>query len=170
MCQLIRCSPCLITALMLAIGAAGAIANGVGMENVVSPLLENSAPGKANSAGTLRKQIEEKGSVRVIVGLRIAFVAEGMLDAAGVAQQRGEISRMQAAVLDKVPSLKLRPEKVKRFDYIPFMSLEVDAAELEALAGLAEIASIEEDRLSALPAIGNGTVVPESNKPGEDTR
>lgn len=109
----------------------------------------------------LRKQAEESGTTRIIVGLRIVFTPEGELTATAVAQQRNEIARVQSMVLEKVPSLKQRPERIKRFVTIPFMALEVNDVELEALASLAEIASIEEDRLAA-PTFGIGVVKPES--------
>ena len=68
---------------------------------------------------------------------------------------------MQSAVLEKMPSLNQRPEKIKRHDSIPFMALEVNATELNAFASLNEITSIEEDRLAS-PMLGNGLAVPES--------
>ena len=110
----------------------------------------------------LRKQVDQKGSARIIVGLRVAFTPEGRLTSAEAAQQRNEIVRLKALVLEKVPSIKQSPEKIKRFDTSPFMALEVNSAELEELASLAEIVSIEEDRLAA-PTFGIGVIKPESN-------
>jgi len=109
----------------------------------------------------LRKKTEQNGTMWIIVGLRIAFTAVEGLTATAVAQQRNEIADLQALVLEKVPSLNKRPESIKRFAFTPFMALEVNAAELEALAGLAEITSIEEDRVLA-PASGFEAVTPES--------
>jgi subtilisin family serine protease len=77
-----------------------------------------------------------------------------------VTLQRAEISRAQSAVLDRVASLKGAPEKVKRFATIPFMAVTADPAELEQLANLPEISSLEEDRLAepslaeSVPLIG----------------
>ncbi len=68
---------------------------------------------------------------------------------------------MQSVVMEKVPSLKQKPEQIKRYATSPFMAMEVNTAELEALANLSEIVSIEADRLAA-PAIGIEAVIPES--------
>lgn len=119
-------------------------------------------PDTATTLNLLRKQAEKNGTTRIIVGLRVAFAPEGTMDAASVAQQRNEISRMQSAVLEKVPSVKQRPKTIKRYDNIPFMALEVNAAQLETLVSLTEITSIEADRI-ATPALGNSIAVPERN-------
>ena len=155
----------LTTALMLAAGVADAnAANRVFLGNADHiPLTARTDPDTVNTLNTLRHQAVSKGTTRIIVGVRAAFAPEGEMDAAGVAQQRSEIASMHAAVLKKIPSLKARPEKAKQFETIPFMALEVDAAELEALAGQAEITSIEEDRLASptlaesVPLIGGTT-------------
>lgn len=105
--------------------------------------------------------MEQNGAIRVIVGLRMAFTPEGGLTAAAAAQQRSEIARLQSLVLEKVPSLKRRPETIKLFEISPFMALEVNVAELEALADLDEVASIEGDQLMA-PTSGIELVAPVS--------
>ena len=79
----------------------------------------------------------------------MGFAPEEVLPASDVALQRAEISRAQAAVLDRVASLKGAPEKVKRFATIPFMAVAADPTELEQLANLPEVSSLEEDRLAA---------------------
>ena len=117
----------------------------------------------AKTIKVLRSKVAKDGNVRVIVGVRAAFAPEGELSTADVVQQRNEIARMQFAVQGKIPSLKAKPEKAKTFSTIPFMALEVDASELEALTGQTEITSIEEDRLVApslaesVPLIGGTT-------------
>ena len=94
----------------------------------------------------LRQKVASVGAVRIIVGVRAAFAPEGLMVAANVTQQRNEIAAAHSAVLNKVPSLKQKPATTKRFETIPFMALEVTPAELEALANLTEITSIEVDR------------------------
>lgn len=126
-----------------------------------TPLLAGAGVDTARTLNLLKQQTEKNGTTRIIVGLRVAFTPEGRLTVAAAAQQRQEIARLQEAVLEKIPSLKQRPESIKRFAYSPYMALEVNAAELDALAGLAEIAAIEADGLDA-PSIGIEVVTPES--------
>lgn len=138
-------------------------ADRVVLENATQAPLRNSNSAEViRAAGSLTMQAKANGTTRIIVGLRVAFAPEGTMDAASVAQQRNEISRMQSAVLEKVPSVKQRPKTIKRYDNIPFMALEVNAAELETLVSLTEITSIEADRI-ATPALGNSIAVPERN-------
>jgi hypothetical protein len=127
----------------------------------LSSLKDSTNPDIVRTLALLRKQTEQNGTTRIIVGLRVAFTPEGELNAASAAQQRNEIARMRTAVLRKVPSLKQRPESIKQYESIPFIALEVNAAELEALANLTEIVSIEEDRIAA-PTSGIEVIKPES--------
>lgn len=130
---------------------------------LAGPLAASADAGTAKTIGALRRQAARVGTTRVIVGVRVAFAPEGKLAPASVTQQRNEIALAHSAVLDKVPSLKQKPETIKRFETIPFMALEVTPAELEQLAALTEITSIEEDRLSfqdlaeSVPLIGGPT-------------
>jgi len=146
----------------LSVGVAHAYAADlVALDQAAQSSLKASPNADVTSAlSILRKQAQQNGSTRIIVGLRIAFVAEGGLTADAALQQRNEIARVQSLVLDKVPSLKQRPESIKRFASTPFMALEVNSAELEALAGLVEIVSIEEDRIATLN-FGSEVVSPE---------
>ena len=152
-----------LAAFMLIIGTTGTFAaNRVVPGNTTQMSLAESAD--ANTVSTLkvlRGHAAESGKIRIIVGLRTTFVPESRLTAEVAQQQRDEIARVQRVVLGKMPSLKQKPETIKRFASSPFMALEVNAAELETLASLAEIASIEEDRLAA-PTVGIEVVVPES--------
>ena len=153
----------LMTAIMLIAGNANVLAaDHVASRSVTQiPLKASTNPDIIRTLTRLRKQAEGNRTVRIIVGVRVAFAPEGTMDAASVAQQRNEIAGMQSVVLDKVPSLKQRPETIKRFDSIPFMAMEVNAAALEALASLTEITSIEEDSIAA-PTLGNGIAIPET--------
>lgn len=127
------------------------------------PLAASADPRTAQTLNTLRQQAASGGTVRIIVGVRVAFAPEGLLTADAVKQQRNEIATAHSAVLNSIPSLKQKPETIKRFKTIPFMALEVTLAELEELAALAEITSIEEDRLASqdlaesVPLIGGPT-------------
>ena len=149
----------------LAFTAATALAKAADLDTTGIAAQPSTQPRtNAGSVGTLdllKKQAQANGTMRIIVRLNVAFVPEGGLTVTEAVQQRNEIARLQTVVLEKVPSLYKKPESIKRFAYSPFMTLEVGAAELEALAGLAEITSIEEDRILA-PAIGFEAVTPES--------
>ena len=153
----------LMTAFTLIAGVANAFAaDRVVLGNATQiPLTARTDTDTVRILNLLRKQADKNGTTRIIVGVRVAFAPEGTMDAASVARQRDEIARMQSAVLEKMPSLNQRPEKIKRYDSIPFMALEVNATELNALASLNEITSIEEDRLAS-PMLGNGLAVPEN--------
>ncbi len=153
----------LMTIFASAIGVAHALAADlVVLEGSAQPPLKAGTNADiVRTLDLLRKQMEVNGTTRIIVGLRIAFTSEGGLTAAAAAQQRNEIARMQSVVMEKVPSLKQKPEQIKRYATSPFMAMEVNTAELEALANLSEIVSIEADRLAA-PAIGIEAVIPES--------
>lgn len=94
----------------------------------------------------LRQQADQSGTTRTIVGIRTAFAPEGALSAATVARQRNEIAAMQRSILDRIPSLAEKSNKVKRFSTVPFLAIEVDAFELEQLVSMPEVISIEEDK------------------------
>lgn len=104
-------------------------------------------PAVAKNLDKLRHLAATNGSVRVIVGVRAAFVPEGKLSANKVALQRERIAAMQYFVLNKV-ALKNSPASTKLFAVIPFMAIEANPAELKALTTLAEVTSIEEDRVA----------------------
>lgn len=151
-----------LAAFMLSLGAASALA----AERVVLgdplgvPPVASASPDTAQTLNKLRQQARTDGVARLIVGLRVGFAPEGLMSAGNVALQRGEISHAQSAILDRIASLKRTPGKSKRFASIPFMAIEADPAELEQLARLPEITSIEEDRLAepslaeSVPLIG----------------
>jgi Subtilase family/Putative binding domain, N-terminal len=120
------------------------------------PLQASADPQIAGTLGALRTAAANKGSVRVIFGVRAGFAAVGALGTASAAQQRNDIAGVQAVVLGKVPALGLPGKNLKQFANIPFMAAEVDAADLERLAGLTEITSIQEDYLSA-PTLAEST-------------
>jgi subtilisin family serine protease len=95
-----------------------------------------------------------RGSVRVIVGLDVAFAPESSLGLSAVQSQRASIARAQNAVLARVMRAKL--SAVRRFNYIPFMVLEVDEADLQALAASQEVTDIQIDAV-AKPMLAKST-------------
>src|SRR5665647_1550337 len=64
------------------------------------PLAASADPHTAQTLNTLRQKVASFGTVRVIVGVRVAFAPEGKLAPASVTQQRNEIALAHSAVLD----------------------------------------------------------------------
>lgn len=112
------------------------------------PLIASSDPAVVQTLNNLRQLAAKNGSVRLIVGVRVAFAPEGMMSATNAALQRDQIAAAQHAVLNQVVSLKQKLATSKLFASIPFMAIEVNLSELEALANLPDVTSIEEDRLA----------------------
>ena len=100
------------------------------------------APGGA--AEQLLRRAREQGEVRVIVGLRIVMRMEDTLSAAQAANQRQTLGAMQNRVVARVLG-SASTQGVERFDFIPYMSLFVDAGELARLLRDPEVVSIQED-------------------------
>ena len=105
------------------------------------------APLKVPKYADLDAQLQQTGSVRVIVRLREAaeeFAAEGDLAGpAAVVKQRGGIKRDADQLLQRLPAQAR--QNSKRFDYIPYMAFEVDAGGFAELLNAPEIDLIEED-------------------------
>ncbi|HKG11792.1 MAG TPA: S8 family serine peptidase [Pyrinomonadaceae bacterium] len=98
----------------------------------------------ARAFDSLHEKALAAGAVRVIVRLRAEFEPEGTLPGAtAVFAQRRGISSSQDAVLALVPAASRR--FVKRFETVPYVALEVDAAGVEALRASPEVAGVEED-------------------------
>jgi hypothetical protein len=86
---------------------------------------------------------QQKGTARVIVGLRLAFKPEGELDEQQRLKQRADIKQVQNDLLADLRSYHV--EDVGRFEYIPFITLEVDAAALQRMSSDPRVSSIQED-------------------------
>ncbi len=103
----------------------------------------------AGSLATLRAAAQQKGTVRVIVGLRTKQTAEGSLSAAQRTAQRGDIAR-------KTSDLKAalagggKFRVVRTFQTVPYVALEADAATLDRLKSSGQAASLQEDELARL--------------------
>ena len=88
-----------------------------------------------------------QGRVRVIVGLNVPTVPEGLLNAADRANQRARIDQAQTAVLGDLAAFNFG--EVKRFSIVAGMSLEAELAALDVLSAHPAVAYLEEDK--ALP-------------------
>jgi hypothetical protein len=96
----------------------------------------------------LSARARAQGSIDVIVKLCVPFRPEGELSDADARRQRDAIARAQDALIKE-----LRGERVahvKRYEYTPFIALEVDASALRRLRSSASVAEVTED--AAIPA------------------
>jgi len=146
---------CLLTAIMMtgcgdlnSTAPASASGRAILGNTLNVPLSASSDPAIAKTLSNLRQLAATNGSVRLIVGVRVAFAPEGMMSATNAALQRDQIAAAQSAVLNQVVTLKQKLATTKLFANIPFMAIEVNPSELEALVSLTEVTSIEEDRLA----------------------
>lgn len=94
--------------------------------------------------------LQKKGTVKLIVrlvppsSLSGGFVIEGDIKQTdAVVKQRAHIADIQNRVLTHLS--KLRADRVKKFDFIPFMAMEVSDAEFQSLAASQDIDLIEVD-------------------------
>jgi subtilisin family serine protease len=112
-----------------------------------SEFTNRSIAGRSNFDEML-KEARETGSARVIVGLRVGFEPEGVLSATAVTAQRRAIAQAQSSLLGRLSSNRIAA--VKRYDFIPFIAFETDAAGLAQLRDMPEVTSIEEDAMQQL--------------------
>jgi len=104
----------------------------------------------------LRDKASREGGVRLIVKLAAPFTPEGRLDNLQAVGQRQAIDQTQDAVLRQLEGTHAKVHA--RFKHIPFLALEVDAAALDVLARLPEVAAIQED-LFEKPHLASSTAV-----------
>lgn len=93
----------------------------------------------------LRDKATREGTVRVIAGLRVPFAPQGTLSVGAAATQRSEIAATRATVLSRLSEVAGRAHAVKAFDTVPFVGLALTTAELDRLARMSEVSSINED-------------------------
>jgi subtilisin family serine protease len=105
-------------------------------------------PAVFESLRTLRAKAQTTDTVRVIVGVRAPFAPEGALGPAMAQVQREDIGRAQATVERRLP--RRESSRAHKFDTLPFMAMEVDAAQLDALGEMEEVTHIQEDEQRAL--------------------
>lgn len=113
------------------------------------------------TAEVLIDKARREGPQRIIVGLDSAFLPEGKLPYTAAVIQRQGISDRQSALMARLAGFNAKEQR--RFKYIPFILLEVDADAIERLASLPMVRSLQEDvaeRLvmaSSNPVIGANT-------------
>ncbi len=91
----------------------------------------------------LARAKRRKGSVRVIVGLKMGFRPEGKLTRPRVERQRSKIKALQRKALAKVTTTKTT--SIRRYRFIPYLAMKADAATLKKLNSAPEVDSIKED-------------------------
>lgn len=117
---------------------------------------------RQNDFVKLREKAWRNGSVRIIVGLSVNSRPEGEINSkAELTRQRAAIKKTQDNLLDQPGIYGARG--VKRFEFIPFLALEADAALLEKLNASPFVTSIREDRFLS-PSIAES--VPLVGAPG----
>ncbi len=89
----------------------------------------------------------EKGTARVIVGLRMDFTPVGDLNPAERERQQTNIRQVQSDLLESLSGYNVR--EVKQFEYIPYLAAVVDAAALEKMRQDPQIISLQEDEAVA---------------------
>lgn len=104
----------------------------------------------------LREAVARRGRARVIVGLAIAFAPEGLLAAADRATQRRRVAAAQDGLEPALRALGARP--LGRFQIVPGLLAEVDAAALQRLAAQPGIAYVELDERAA-PLLGESAAL-----------
>ncbi|MCA2014103.1 S8 family serine peptidase [Cereibacter sphaeroides] len=92
----------------------------------------------------LRNAAAAEGSVRVIVGVRSPAAPEGGLSEAARGDQRSRIAAAQSSVIGRIGEAAV----VNRFETVPFVTMTVTPAELEALLADPEVTSVTVDGLS----------------------
>lgn len=149
-------------AMVLPIAAfAGQAIDKPGAPPAASTKLTQAEPSAPASVGELLQTAAEQGSVRVIVGLqgKRQFVPDGTLSEVGAATQRASIQQLQDQVLAVVPTAA-QEGRYRRFEFIPYMVLELTQDELRALDESGRVSDIQEDRLAdpqlqeSVPLIG----------------
>ena len=104
----------------------------------------------AASLQSLLKEVQSKGSVRVIVKLKVPFTPEGRLSPASREAQRQAIMAAQEAVLAAFSTDEV--SHVKTFRFIPYLSFKLKGEEaLKRLFSLPQVEGVYEDQSHPLP-------------------
>lgn len=100
------------------------------------------APG--GLASQLLQRAREQGRVRVIAGLRVTMRPEHMLSPAEADQQLQVLRAAQDAVASRVLG-RVSGDDIVRFDFIPYMSMWADAAQVSRLLTDPQVVVVQED-------------------------
>jgi subtilisin len=116
---------------------------------------QSRAPATPRIPAAALAHVRALGKTRVIVGVDAPFTPEPALPTpAAVRNQRASIAQAQTAVLARI--VRVNPASVRRFQYIPFLALEVDEGDLQTLAMSPEVTAIEIDAVAG-PTLAEST-------------
>ena len=104
---------------------------------------------RSTDRAALARLIEKaaRGPVDAIVTLKMTMTPEGLLSDAATNAQRSQIARLQQNVISALAGREHRV--LHRYQYVPQLSLKLDAKALELLSLLPDVADIQEVELSA---------------------
>ncbi len=111
---------------------------------------------KQDKFARLIEKANRKGAARVIVGLKGDFQPEGNLTESERGDQQRKIKTEQENFLNRHAAKRV--DKVKKFDFIPFLAFEADADALQQMQADERIETIEEDELAA-PTLAESTTL-----------
>ena len=114
--------------------------------SIESPIVENPIPQIRETLRQLSNKVRKADQVRVIVGVRAAFAPEGYQDSNTRRLQRQEIGAVQSIIEKALP--RRDSARIRKITSAPFMTMEVDADQIEALAAMPEVTDIQEDRVA----------------------
>ncbi|GAB1422628.1 hypothetical protein MASR2M15_28650 [Anaerolineales bacterium] len=107
---------------------------------------------------SLREVIRQEGSLRVIIGLNVAFEAEHELSAQEATAQRADIEATQDGIISRLAAYEISVNAT--YWFIPYMALTVDENALNALIADPAVHSIQRDEAqapdlsSSIPVVG----------------
>jgi hypothetical protein len=114
-----------------------------GMVDAPMNAITSRAMSRSLAADKLVAQAEARGSVRVIVQLRVPFQPEAEIPERARQNQRAAIKRAQSTAHSRLGNTRAH----HHFRTIPFMMLEIDVAQLAALNADPDVIAIREDQL-----------------------
>ena len=130
--------------LLLIGGAAAQSGSGQADANPIVIYTQKPAAQISASAAALAQKATKQGRVRVMVGLRFTMRAEHTLPPAEAEQQLRALRAAQNAVATRVLG-RVTGDDIVLFDFIPYMSLWVDAAQVGRLLADPQVAVVQED-------------------------
>jgi subtilisin family serine protease len=109
---------------------------------------------------SLTAKAQAKGQVPVILRLNMNFKAEGNLSVPEVIAQRNAIADAQIAVIQ--PLVGMNATNIKKYQYVPYLAVTVNATALQALAKNPMVIEISED-VAVPPTLAESTGVVGAN-------
>lgn len=97
------------------------------------------------AAEALLARTQERGRLRMIVGIREQLLNEDGLAAQQVEAQRARLRASQQSLLADLGTSQQESDSVALFDTIPFLAMNADAATLQRLLDNPQVKSIQED-------------------------